>query len=165
QAGDVNKAAATIDKGLKAVPKSDALLTLKAELKYSVAMKTGDASQCMEILRLFDEAIRANPTNPVLYLNKAAFLLQMMSDVGGAMEMLERGVSVDPTSVNALVQLANLRIMVAREMTDAEAATALIDKAVELCTTRDELLETLSVRVATEGRIQGARLLGRTTLG
>lgn len=65
---------------------------------------------------------------------------------------------------NALVQLANLKIMVAREMADAEAATALIDKAVALCTTKDELLETLSVRVATVGRMNGARLLGRTTL-
>lgn len=41
-------------------------------------MKTGDASSCMEILGLFDEAIRANPTNAVLYLNKAAFLLQVL---------------------------------------------------------------------------------------
>lgn len=70
-----------------------------------------------------------------------------------------------PTRQNALVQLANLKIMVAREMADAEAATALIDKAVALCTTKEELLETLSVRVATEGRINGALLLGRSTLG
>ncbi|CAB1100724.1 unnamed protein product [Ectocarpus sp. CCAP 1310/34] len=165
QAGDIPKATATIEEGLKSVPKSDALLTLKAELKYSMAMKAGDASSCGAILELFDAAIRANPSSPVLYLNKASCLLQMMSDVGGAMELLEKGVSVDPTSVNALVQLANLKIMVAREMAEAEAATALLDKAVALCTTKEELMETLSVRVATEGRIKGALLLGRTTLG
>lgn len=50
-------------------------------------------------------------------------------------------------------------------MADAEVATALIDKAVALCNTREELLDTLSVRVATEGRINGAMLLGRTALG
>ncbi|CAN0304523.1 unnamed protein product [Ectocarpus sp. 6 AP-2014] len=165
QAGDIPKATSTIEEGLEFVPKSDALLTLKAELQYSMAMKAGDASSCGAILELFDAAIRANPSSPVLYLNKASCLLQMMSDVGGAMELLEKGVSVDPTSVNALVQLANLKIMVAREMAEAEAATALLDKAVALCTTKEELMETLSVRVATEGRIKGALLLGRTTLG
>ncbi|CAM9518009.1 unnamed protein product, partial [Ectocarpus sp. 13 AM-2016] len=163
QAGDIAKATATIEEGLESVPKSDALLTLKAELKYSMAMKAGDASSCGAILELFDAAIRANPSSPVLYLNKASCLLQMMSDVGGAMELLEKGVSVDPTSV--VRQLANLKIMVAREMAEAEAATALLDKAVALCTTKEELMETLSVRVATEGRIKGALLLGRTTLG
>ncbi len=61
--------------------------------------------------------------------------------------------------------MANLKIMVAREIADAEAARAMIDKAVALCTTKEELLETLSVRVATEGRINGALLLGRSTLG
>eukprot|EP00752_Nemacystus_decipiens_P017806 g15964.t1 len=163
RAGDIGKATSTIEAGLRAAPTSDALLTLKAELKYSMAMKAGDASSAMEILALFDEAIRVNPTSPVLYINKASFLLQMMNDVGGAMEMLEKGVSVDPTSVNALVQLANLKIMVAREMVDAEAATALIDKAVALCTTKEELLETLSVRVATEGRINGAEMRSKYT--
>lgn len=44
-----------------------------------MAMKAGDASSSMEILALFDEAIRVNPTSPVLYLNKASFLLQVCS--------------------------------------------------------------------------------------
>ncbi|CAM9915623.1 unnamed protein product, partial [Ectocarpus fasciculatus] len=111
QAGDIPKATATIEEGLRSVPKSDALLTLKAELKYSMAMKAGDASSCTEILELFDEAIRANPSSPVLYLNKASCLLQMMSDVGAAMEMLEKGVSVDPTSV-VRVWLAKMGMLV-----------------------------------------------------
>lgn len=53
----------------------------QAELKYSMAMKAGDASSCMEILELFDAAIRANPSSPVLYLNKASFLLQARFDL------------------------------------------------------------------------------------
>lgn len=44
-----------------------------------MAMKAGDASSSMEILALFDEAIRVDPTSPVLYLNKASFLLQVCS--------------------------------------------------------------------------------------
>lgn len=55
--------------------------------------------------------------------------------------------------------------MVAKGMDEADDAVALLEKAVALCTTRDELVETLSVLVATEGRIQGARLLGRSSLG
>ncbi|CAM9968475.1 unnamed protein product [Pylaiella littoralis] len=129
-----------IENSLKAVPKFDVFPTLKAELKYSMAMKAGDALCCTKILELFDAAIRATPSSPVSYTNKASFVL-----------------------LNALVQLANLKIMVAREMADAEVATSLIDKAVALCTTKDELLETLSVRVATEGRVKGAQVLGRTT--
>ena len=42
-----------------------------------MAMKKGNASSAMEILALFDEAIRVNPTSPVLYINKASFLLQV----------------------------------------------------------------------------------------
>lgn len=63
-----------------------------------------------------------------------------------------------------LVQLANLKIMVAKSMEDAEAAKALLEKAVDLCNGKEELVETLSVLVATEGRIKGAKLLGRCTL-
>lgn len=42
-----------------------------------MAMKAGDASSAMEILELFNEAVRVNPTSPVLYINKASFLLQV----------------------------------------------------------------------------------------
>lgn len=64
-----------------------------------------------------------------------------------------------------MLQLANLKIMVAKSLDDAREAASLLQEAVEVCNTRDELVETLSVLVATEARVQGALLLGRTSLG
>lgn len=64
-----------------------------------------------------------------------------------------------------LVQLANFKIMAAKSLEDGRSAAALLEKAVDLCSDREELIETLSVLVATEGRMNGALLLGRTSLG
>lgn len=64
-----------------------------------------------------------------------------------------------------MMQLANIKIMSAKSMDEADDAVALLNKAVALCATRDELVEPLSMLVATEGRISGARLLGRSSLG
>lgn len=64
-----------------------------------------------------------------------------------------------------MVQLANFKIMAAKSMEDAESAAALLQQAVSRCSGREELIETLSVLVATEARMKGAQLLGRTSLG
>eukprot|EP00904_Undaria_pinnatifida_P013491 jgi/Undpi1/9272/HiC_scaffold_26.g11730.m1 len=88
----------------------------------------------------------------------------MMNDVPGAVEVLDKGVKADPTSVSALVQLANLKVMMATSMEHGEVAVRLLEKAVSMCVMREELVETLSVLVATEGRIQAAVLLGRSSL-
>lgn len=69
-----------------------------------------------------------------------------------------------PPLQNALVQLANLKVMMARTMEDGDVPLKLLEKAVEMSVLREELVETLSVLVATEGRIQAAVLLGRTSL-
>lgn len=55
--------------------------------------------------------------------------------------------------------------MAAKSLEDGKSAAELLEKAVTLCTDREELIETLSVLVATEGRMKGAQLLGRTSLG
>ncbi|CAN0072604.1 unnamed protein product [Pylaiella littoralis] len=133
-----------IEKSLKAVPKSDVFPTRKAELKYSMAMKAGDALCCTKIPEL-----STRPSGPPL--------------PAPCRTSTRRPSCCWHVQPNALVQLANLKIMVARDMADAEVATSLIDGAVALCTTKDELLETLSVRVATEGRVKGAQVLGCTT--
>lgn len=57
-----------------------------------MAMKAGDASSCGEILELFDAAIRANPSSPVLYLNKASCLLQVRGPPDGGGDVLLHGV-------------------------------------------------------------------------
>ena len=69
-----------------------------------------------------------------------------------------------PPLQSALVQLANLKVMMARTMEDGDVPLKLLEKAVEMSVLREELVETLSVLVATEGRIQAAVLLGRTSL-
>lgn len=52
-------------------------LRSQAELKYSLAVRAGDASSGAEIVELFEDAIKADPSNPMLYINKAACLLQV----------------------------------------------------------------------------------------
>lgn len=52
----------------------------------------------------------------------------------------------------------------ATSMEHGEVAVRLLEKAVSMCVMREELVETLSVLVATEGRIQAAVLLGRSSL-
>lgn len=42
-----------------------------------MAARLGDASAGPELLAMFEEAIRAEPSNPAPYINKAAFLLQV----------------------------------------------------------------------------------------
>lgn len=68
------------------------------------------------------------------------------------------------SSQSALVQLANMKVMMAKTMEDGDVAMKLLERAVTLSVMKEELVETLSVLVATEGRIQAAVLLGRTSL-
>ena len=49
----------------------------KAELKFSMAVNTGDASAGPEIMEMFDEAIREHPISATLYISKSAFLVQV----------------------------------------------------------------------------------------
>lgn len=57
-----------------------------------------------------------------------------------------------------------MKVMMAKTMEDGDVAIKLLERAVTLAVMKEELVETLSVLVATEGRIQAAVLLGRTSL-
>ena len=65
----------------------------------------------------------------------------------------------------AIIQLANLKVMAAKTTEDAEAVMEIVKKAVDLSSTRQDLVDALSVLVATQGRINGATLLGRSSFG
>lgn len=56
---------------------SCAVCTVQAELLYSVAVREGDMSSGVQLLALFDEATKADPTNAAHYVSKAAYQLQV----------------------------------------------------------------------------------------
>lgn len=163
QMGDLDKAWATTSEAMRFVPMAEALYVLKAELKFSLAATTGDASAGPEIIAIFDEGIRAHPLSQQLYISKAACLLQIMRDMPGATKALERAVAIDPTNPSGFVQLGNLQVMTAKTLEDAAAVTFVLNKAVDLSTSKAELVDALGVLAATRGRINGAVLLGRST--
>lgn len=168
-AGNVQEVLDTVDEALKHAPKTEPLLSLKAELSFNIAMRMAnqpyDQFHVPALRGMFDEAIAADPLSSSAYANKALFLFQMCQDVEQATQMLKEAAKLDPTSLTNLVQLANFKIMAAKSLEDGRSAAALLEKAVDLCSDREELIETLSVLVATEGRMNGALLLGRTSLG
>ena len=66
-------------------------------------------------------------------------------------------------SQGAWVQLANLKVLIAKSTQEVKDVTVLLQKAIDICTTDQDVVDTFSVLVATEGRINGAALLGRSS--
>jgi import receptor subunit TOM70 len=120
----------------------------------------------------FEKSIRCDPTNPTPYVNAALALVNipppggsmMPPDFAGAITLLEKAVEVDPMMHGAYVQLGQMKLSMATDLSKAREVVDLYDKALEYCRSPEELKDICSMRILTVAQIDAAHALHMETL-
>lgn len=126
-------------------------------------------NEIAEARKEFDLAIKCNPLNPTPYVNAALAVMNtgtMSSppDVPEAIALFEKAIKVDPQFHAAYVQLGQLKLSTARNLTEAEEVVSLYDDGVKVCRTKEELKDICGMRLLTVAQVDAAQILGMETL-
>jgi import receptor subunit TOM70 len=118
----------------------------------------------------FDKAIKADPFNPTPYVNAALAVMNTVPlpgtppDVKGAISLFEKAIEVDPQFHAAYVQLGQLKLSAAHNLTEARSVISLYDEGINMCRTKEELKDICSMRILTVAQVDAASSLGMETL-
>ncbi len=107
----------------------------------------GNAEDAMKSVSYFDKAIELDPKNPLPYLNKGLAVLYVQHNVLGAIELLEKALEVDPKNIQALTHIGQVKCSIASNVDEAEDASKIFDKAIEMTKDTNELHELCSLKV------------------
>jgi len=118
----------------------------------------------------FEKAMICDPYNPTPYVNASLALANtpppagQRPDLTPAVELLEKAIAVDPMFHAAYVQLGQMKLAQATDLTKAKEVVELYDKGLEYCRTPEELKDICSMRILTVAQIDAAHALHMETL-
>lgn len=119
----------------------------------------------------FEKAIKCDAQNPTPYVNAALAVVNtpptngsMMPDFPEAVKLLEKAIEVDPMMHVAYVQLGQMKLSMATDLSKAKEVVDLYDKGLEYCRTPEELKDICSMRILTIAQIDAAGALKMETL-
>jgi len=119
----------------------------------------------------FKKAMKCDESNPTPYVNSALAIMNtppsgtaMVPDFGEAVSLLEKAVEVDPMFHSAYVQLGQIKLSIATDLTKAREVVELYDRGLEYCRTPEELKDICSMRILTMAQIDAAEALRMETL-
>ena len=119
----------------------------------------------------FEKAMECDAYNPTPYVNAALAVVNtppsggaMMPDVAEAVRLLEKAVEVDPMFHAAYVQLGQMKLSMATDLSKAREVIALYDRGLEYCRTPEELRDICNMRILTVAQIDAAQALHMETL-
>lgn len=119
----------------------------------------------------FEKAIESDSKNATPYVNSALAIMNIPGpdgrpDLNKAIELLEKGLDIDPSLNTAYVHLGQLKLALSTNLADARKVLDLYDKGIENCSrTVDEVKEIVSMRILTVAQIDAATALKMETLG
>ena len=85
-------------------------------------------------------------------------------DFPGAIKLLEKAIEIDPMMHGAYVQLGQMKLSMATDLTKAKEVVDLYDKALEYCRSPEEMKDICSMRILTVAQIDAAHTLRMETL-
>ena len=88
----------------------------------------------------------------------------MVPDFNEATRLLHKAIEVDPMFHAAYVQLGQLKLSMATDLTKAREVVELYDRGLEYCRTPEELKDICSMRILTVAQIDAAHALRMETL-
>ena len=121
--------------------------------------------QMEDARKQFERAIELEPGNPTPYVNAAMALLNTQTapgqvpDAASIMALLEKAISVDPQFTAAYMQLGQLALGTATDLSAAREVITLYDKGLENCRSEEEIKELLSMRVLAVAQVDAASML------
>ncbi|KAL7538172.1 hypothetical protein ACHAXR_011296 [Thalassiosira sp. AJA248-18] len=119
----------------------------------------------------FEKAMGCDAHNPTPYVNAALAVVNtplanggMVPDFAQAVKLLEKAIDVDPMFHAAYVQLGQMKLSMATDLSKAKEVVELYDKGLEYCRTPEELKDICSMRILTVAQIDAAHALHMETL-
>lgn len=119
----------------------------------------------------FEKAMKCDPHNPTPFVNAALAVVNippsngsMVPDFAEAVKLLEKSIVIDPMMHAAYVQLGQMKLSMATDLTNAKEVVDLYDKGLEYCRTPEELKDICSMRILTIAQIDAAHSLHMETL-
>ena len=161
---DTDGAKRMLDQAEEHDPDSSEVFCYRGELHFS-------RGELEEARRAFDRAAECDEDNPTPYVNAALVVANTppangarMPDFAAAIKLLERAIEVDPMFHAAYVQLGQMKLSMATDLSKAREVVELYDKGLEYCRTPEELKDICSMRILTVAQIDAAHALGMETL-
>lgn len=119
----------------------------------------------------FEKAMKCDNTNPTPYVNSALAVMNtpptsgaMMPDFPEAISLLEKAIDIDPMFHSAYVQLGQMKLAMATDLTKAREVVELYDRGLEYCRTPEELKDICSMRMLTLAQVDAAHALNMESL-
>lgn len=117
----------------------------------------------------FKKAMKLAPSNPTPYVNAALTVLNTppspgeRPDTDEVIRLLEKAIEVDPQFHAAYVQLGQLKLGTALNISAAEEVVELYDSGLKYCRTAEELKDLCSMRILTVAQVEAASQLKMET--
>lgn len=159
---DLDSAKKQLDLAENEDPKSSDVKSHRGELYFT----QGNMEEARE---QFEKAIELEPGNPTPYVNCAMTILNtplspgQIPDTAAIMDFLERAIEVDPQFTAAYMQLGQLALGTATDLTAAKEVIKLYDNGLANCRTKDEIRELVSMRTLAVAQVDAASMLGMET--
>ena len=160
---DLDGANKMLDKAEEYEPESSEVHCYRGELHFA----KGDFNEAKSE---FQKAMEYDSTNPTPYVNQALAVVNTpaamgtMPDFAEAIRLLENAIEVDPMFHAAYVQLGQMKLSMATDLSKAKEVVELYDKGLQYCRTPEELKDICSMRILTVAQIDAAHALHMETL-
>ena len=147
-----------VDKAEKIDNNSSEVHSYKGEIHFS-------KGEIAEAQAEFEKAMECDPRNATPYINKSLVMMNVpgpngVPDIKTSIELMEKAIEIDPHYHTAYVQLGQLKLSLATNLTEARKVIKLYDKGLEACSrTKEELKQIVSMRVLTIAQIDAAEQL------
>lgn len=148
-----------LDAAARAAPDSSDVLSYQGELLFTQNDFVGAKEK-------FEKAMKLEPKNPTPYVNTALALLntpplpgKQLEMATEACELLEKAIEVDPQFQTAYVQLGQLKLGMATDLTTARDVVELYDQGLSYCRTKEEMKDLMGMKLLTQAQVDGATAL------
>ena len=162
---DAVNATKQLDAAERIEPNSSEVQSYRGELHFT-------QNEMDEARQQFEKAMKLEPKNPTPYVNAAMAILNTPPtgnnnnpavDAQAAIRLLEQALEVDPQFMAAYVQLGQLKLGTAQELTAARQVINLYDRALQHCRTPEDLKELCSMRILAMAQVEAATSLKMET--
>jgi import receptor subunit TOM70 len=159
---DPDGAQKELDMAEKAEPNSSEVQSYHGELYFT-------QNDMENARKQFEKAMALEPTNPTPYVNAAMALLNtpppqgQMPDAAGVCRLLEQAIEVDPQFTAAYIQLGQLKLGTATDLSAAGDVVKLYDQGLKNCRSPEEIKELVSMRTLAEAQVDAASMLKMET--
>lgn len=161
---DMDGAKRMLDQAEEYDPDSSEVHCYRGELHFA-------RGEFVDAMGDFEKAMECDPYNPTPYVNAALAVVNtppangsMVPDFPKAISLLEKAIEVDPMMHGAYVQLGQMKLSMATNLTKAKEVVELYDRGLEYCRTPEEIKDICSMRILTVAQIDAAHALQMETL-